>query len=159
MNISFHFLQEEAIFSSIIDEEGRPVVLLRGDHVKKMDTTLWIVQVLLALAFLVAGFMMVGQPIERLKKRMHWVTHYPVKFVRLVGIVAILGALGLVLPGLTHILPWLTPVAAGGLVFMMIGALVVHLHLKEYTALVPPIILLFLFLFIVYGRFVLVPLA
>lgn len=124
-----------------------------------MDTTLWIVQVLLALAFLVAGFMMALQPIERLKKRMHWVTHYPVNFVRLVGIVAILGSLGLMLPGLTHILPWLTPVAAVGLVFMMIGALVVHLRLKEYTALVPPIILLFLFLFIVYGRIVLVPLA
>jgi uncharacterized membrane protein YphA (DoxX/SURF4 family) len=83
-----------------------------------MNTTLWIVQAILALAFLVAGFMMVLQPIERLKQGMNWVTHYPGNFVRLVGMVAILGSLGLILPGLTHILPWLTPVAAVGLVLL-----------------------------------------
>lgn len=122
-----------------------------------MDRTLWIVQTIVALAFLVAGFIMILQPIERLKHRMHWVAHSPENGVRLVGIMAILGSLGLVFPGLTHILPWLTPVAAALLGLMMIGAILVHLRLKEYTALVPPSVLFVLLLLVVYGRFLLVP--
>ena len=121
-----------------------------------MNRTLWVVQTVVALAFLVAGLMMMLQPIERLKQGMNWVAHSPRNVVRLVGIMAILGSLGLVFPGLTHILPWLTPVAAALLGLMMIGAILVHLRLKEYTALVPPSALFVLLMFVVYGRSLLV---
>ena len=124
-----------------------------------MDITLWIVQALVALAFVVAGFMMASLPIEKLKKGMNWVGHYPVIFVRVVAILEILGALGLILPGLTHILPWLTPVAAICLTLTMVGAIFVHIRLKEYPMLVPPGVFLVLFVFIAYGRLILAPLS
>jgi len=124
-----------------------------------MNIVLWIVQAVVALAFVLAGFMTASQPIESLKKSLNWVNHYSVSFVRLVGILETLGALGLTLPGITHILPWLTPVASAGLTLMMSGAILVHLRLKEYASLAAPIVLLVLFLFIAYGRFVLAPLS
>ena len=121
-----------------------------------MNIALWIVQILLALAFLLAGSMKVSQPIDKLKKNMNWTTP---GIVRLVGTLEILGSLGLILPAVTHILPWLTPVAAVGLVLTMIGAAIVHVRLKEFSGLAAPIVLLLLALFIVYGRFLLVPLS
>lgn len=124
-----------------------------------MNIALWVIQALLALAFLGAGIMKVSQPIDRLKKNMSWVESYSPAIVRLVGILEILGALGLILPAITHILPWLTPIAAIGLVLTMIGAVIVHLQRKETSHLAAPIVLLILALVIVYGRFVLLPIA
>jgi uncharacterized membrane protein YphA (DoxX/SURF4 family) len=122
-----------------------------------MNIVLWIVQILLALAFLMAGGMKVSQPGEKLRKAMSWTEHVPV--VRLVGILEILGALGLILPAVTGILPWLTPVAAIGLVLTMIGAAIVHIRLKEFAQLGVPLVLFLLALFIVYGRFMISPLS
>jgi len=124
-----------------------------------MNIALWIVQILLALAFLAAGSMKVSQPVEKLKTNMGWVEDTTPGNVRLVGAVEILGALGLILPAVTHILPVLTPIAAIGLVLTMIGAAIVHIRRKEFPGLAAPIILLLLALFIVYGRFVAVPLT
>ncbi|HVB20413.1 MAG TPA: DoxX family protein [Ktedonobacteraceae bacterium] len=124
-----------------------------------MNIALWVVQILLALAFLMAGGMKVSQPIEKLKKAMSWTSHTSVGTVRLVGILEILGALGLILPAVTHILPWLTPVAAIGLVLTMIGAAIVHIRLKEFAGLGAPLVLFLLALFIVYGRFMVSPLS
>jgi uncharacterized membrane protein YphA (DoxX/SURF4 family) len=124
-----------------------------------MNIALWIVQILLALAFLLAGSMKVSQPIDKLKKSMAWTTHTTPGIVRLVGTLEILGALGLILPAVTHTLPWLTPVAAVGLVLTMIGAAFVHVRLKEFSKLGTPLILLLLALFIVYGRFLVVPVS
>ena len=93
-----------------------------------MTIALWIVQILLALAFLLAGFMKVSQPIDNLKKNMGWVAHTTPPIVRLIGTLEILGGLGLILPAVTGILPWLTPVAAVGLVLTMIGAATVHIR-------------------------------
>ena len=123
-----------------------------------MNILLWIVQILLALAFLMAGGMKVTQPVEKLRKAMSWTNHASVRSVRLVGILEILGALGLILPAVTGILPWLTPVAAIGLVLTMIGAAIVHIRLKEFAQLGVPLILFLLALFIVYGRFMVSPL-
>lgn len=124
-----------------------------------MNIVLWVVQILLALAFLMAGGMKVSQPIEKLKKTMSWTGYASIGTVRLVGIVEILGALGLILPAVTGILPWLTPVAAIGLVLTMIGAAIVHIRLKEFAGLGAPLVLFLLALFIVYGRFILAPLS
>lgn len=124
-----------------------------------MNIVLWVVQVLLALAFLGAGFMKVSQPIDKLKTNMGWVTHTTPAIVRLVGALEILGGLGLLLPGLTHILPILTALAALGLVATMVGAIIVHFRLNEASRSVAPLILLLLALFIVIGRFAIVPLS
>ena len=124
-----------------------------------MNIALWVVQILLALAFLAAGAMKASQPVDNLKKNMGWVEDVTPTSVRLIGIVEVLGALGLILPAATHILPWLTPVAAIGLVITMIGAIIVHIQRKEMSHLAAPAVLLILALFIAYGRFLAVPIA
>ena len=124
-----------------------------------MGIVLWVLQVLLALAFLAAGVMKASQPINNLKKNMSWVESTPVWGVRTIGILEILGGLGLILPAVTHILTWLTPVAAIGLALTMIGAIILHIRLNETNRVVAPIVLLLLALIIVYGRFAVVPLT
>jgi uncharacterized membrane protein YphA (DoxX/SURF4 family) len=123
-----------------------------------MNTGLWIVQILLALAFLAAGSMKATQPYDKLAERMTWVKALPLPAVRTIGTLEVLGALGVVLPALTGILPVLTPIAAVGLVLTMIGAMALHVRRGEYSRLVTNVILLALALFVVYGRFVAVPL-
>ncbi len=61
---------------------------------------------------------------------------------KLIGMVELLGAIGLIVPMATGILPWLTPLAAIGLVLNMIGAIVTHLRYREYPNLILPIVLL-----------------
>ena len=126
-----------------------------------MNIALWIAQILLALAFLAAGFMKATQPIDKLQERMEWVKSLnPPTLVRVIGTLEILGAIGLILPALTGILPWLTPVAAGGLVLTMIGAIALHVSRKDAPShLVTNIVLLLLAAFVIYGRAVAVPLA
>jgi uncharacterized membrane protein YphA (DoxX/SURF4 family) len=133
------------------------IAIIRGGIT--MSIALWVVQILLALAFLAAGSLKVSQPVDKLKTNIGWVEDTTPGNVRLVGALEILGALGLILPAVTHILPVLTPLAAVGLVLTMIGAAIVHLRRKEFSGLAAPIILLLLALFIVYGRFVAMPLA
>lgn len=124
-----------------------------------MNIVLWIVQILLALAFLLAGTLKVTQPIDRLATRMNWVNAIkPPRLVRLIGTLEILGAIGLILPAVTGILPWLTPVAATGLVLTMIGAITLHTRIGEASRIAPNVVLLLLAAFIVIGRFVVMPL-
>lgn len=124
-----------------------------------MTIALWVVQILLALLFLMAGFMKASQPVAKLQERMSWTKHAAPWVVRLVAVLEILGAIGLILPKATNILPWLTPVAALGLVLTMLGAIITHFGLKEAKQASMPFILLLLSLFIVLGYFVFVPIA
>jgi uncharacterized membrane protein YphA (DoxX/SURF4 family) len=124
-----------------------------------VNIVLWVVQILLAIAFLGAGILKATQPIEKLKGNMGWVTHTTPAIVRLVGVLEILGGLGLILPAVTHILPWLTAVAAIGLALTMIGAIIVHVRLNETARSAAPLVLLLLSLLIVIGRFAIVPLS
>src|SRR5579859_5106043 len=98
-----------------------------------MNTAVWIVQILLALAFLMAGATKLTQPVEKLAERMAWVNDFSPSIVRAIGAVEVLGALGLILPAWTGILPWLTPLAAAGLVLDMIGASLEHARRKEFS--------------------------
>ena len=124
-----------------------------------MNIGLWIVQVLLALAFLMAGTLKATQPLDRLAARMTWVNSLrPPRLVRVIGVLEVLGAIGLVLPAVTGILPWLTPLAAAGLVLTMIGAMMLHARRGEAAHIAPNVILLLLAAFIVVGRFVVMPL-
>jgi hypothetical protein len=123
-----------------------------------MNIVLWVVQVLLALAFLGVGIIKVSQPVEKLKTNMGFVEHTTPGIVKLIGVLEILGGIGLILPAATHILPWLTIAAAIGLVLTMIGAIIVHVRLNEASRMAVPVVLLLLALFIVIGRFAIVPL-
>ena len=126
-----------------------------------METALWIVQILVALAFVMAGIMKITQPIPKLEERMAWVNSLnPRSLVRVIGTLELLGGLGLILPALTGILPILTPLAAGGLVVTMIGAIVLHVIRRDsFAHYLPSLVLGLLAAFVLYGRMVAVPLA
>lgn len=118
-----------------------------------MNMALWIVQGGLALMFAMAGAMKMTQPVEKLSKRMTWVNDVSASTVRLIGLLELLGAIGLVAPMLTGILPILTPLAAIGLILTMIGAVLTNLRHKEYPHIAINLVLLVLAAFVAYGRF------
>jgi uncharacterized membrane protein YphA (DoxX/SURF4 family) len=124
-----------------------------------MNTALWIAQILLGLAFLLTGTAKATWPRERLVVRMAYVNDFPQPFIRFIGVMEFLGGLGLILPSLTGILPILTPIAAVGLIIIMIGAAFTHLRRKEQPMIVINLVLLAAAAFIAYGRFVLVPIT
>jgi uncharacterized membrane protein YphA (DoxX/SURF4 family) len=123
-----------------------------------VEIVIWIVQVLLALAFGMSGIMKLTQPTEKLATNMGWVKDFSPQTVKIIGLLELLGAIGLVLPAVTGILSWLTPLAALGLVALMIGAILTHLRRKEQQMMVVNTVLLLLAVFVVYGRFVAAPL-
>ena len=91
----------------------------------------WIIAGLLAAFYLYSGAVKVVRSPEKLKPMMDWVDTMPLATVRVIGVVEVLGALGLVLPPLTGIAPWLATVAAAGLVLVQIGATFLHLTRGE----------------------------
>jgi uncharacterized membrane protein YphA (DoxX/SURF4 family) len=122
-----------------------------------MNIILWILQALLGLAFIAAGYNH-GFNIEKARTQMQWMTAVPENLLRFIGVSEILGGLGLVLPAVTGILPQLTAWAATGLSLIMILAALFHLRRGEYPAIVINLVLLALAAFVAYGRFVLAPL-
>lgn len=117
-----------------------------------MNIALWIVQGLLAVAFLMAGGMKLSQPKEKLLANMAFVEDFSQNTVRLIGLLEVLGAIGLILPWALTIMPELTGIAAIGLVLTMIGAIVTHIRRGEMQSLVPNIVLGLLALFVAVGR-------
>jgi putative oxidoreductase len=124
-----------------------------------MKYALWIVQILLALAFLAAGFMKLTMPIDQLAQSMVWPGDVPAWLVRFIGLAELAGALGLVLPALTRIQPQLTPLAGAGLALVQFLVIGFHLTRGEFGFIIPNIILLALAAFVAYGRWNLVPVA
>lgn len=119
-----------------------------------MDVVLWIVAGVLALAFLAAGAMKLAQPKEKLAASgMGWVDDFSAGAVKAIGLAEVLGAVGLVLPGLTGVAPVLVPLAALGLALTMVGAAVVHLRRGEQQMVGVNAVLLVLALVVVVGRF------
>ncbi|MCC2333804.1 DoxX family protein [Cellulomonas wangsupingiae] len=118
-----------------------------------MNTALWIVQILLAVAFVGAGAMKAGQPREKLEGFLPWVADFSTPVVRFIGVAEVLGGLGLVLPAATGIAPVLTPVAATALAVTMVLAAVVHARRREYSSIGVNVVLLLLAAFVAWGRF------
>jgi hypothetical protein len=118
-----------------------------------MTYALWIVQGLLALLFLFAGGMKLVLPLEALTGPLP----LPGLFVRFIGVAEVLGAIGLILPGLLRLRPGLTPLAAAGLVIIMIGATVFTLVGGEVASAMIPLGVGLLSAFIAYGRWRLAP--
>lgn len=118
-----------------------------------MTNVLWIVQGLLALLFLFAGGSKLVLPLDKLTGPVA----LPGLLVRFIGVAEVLGAMGLILPGLLRIRPGLTPLAASGLVIIMIGATVITLVSGELTAALISLVVGVLSALVAYGRWRLVP--
>ncbi len=124
-----------------------------------MNTILWVLQILLAIALGGAGAAKLAQPKAKLAStpNMGWANDFSPQAIRLIGVAEVLGGLGLVLPAALRILPWLTPLAALGLAALMLGAVMVHLRRRE--SFVVPLMLAVLAVLICIGRFWLVPIV
>ena len=113
------------------------------------NRVLWIIQVLLALIFLFAGGVKLVMPAAELAKGAPMLS---VGFLRFVGVCEVLGAIGLILPLLLRIRPGLTPLAALGLIVIMIGAVVVTVMMNGVAMAIMPFVVGLLLMFIAYGR-------
>ena len=113
-----------------------------------MNIALWIIQALLAALFLFAGGTKLVLPIEEMTKQMPM----PGWFLRFLGVAEVLGALGLVLPWLLQIRPGLTPLAAAGLMIIMIGATVITILTGDTAMAMFPLLVGILCVLVVYGR-------
>lgn len=123
-----------------------------------MNIALWIVTALLALAFAAAGALKLSQSKEKLAASgMGWTDDYSPTMIKLIGAAELLAAIGLVLPALTGIAPILVPLAATGLVIVMIGAILTHARRNELQAIGINAALLALAAFVAVGRFALAP--
>ncbi|MEK6283600.1 MAG: DoxX family protein [Acidobacteriota bacterium] len=123
-----------------------------------MNIALWIIQVLLALLFLFAGGTKLVLPIEVLMAQgsPNQIV-LPALLMKFIGLCEVLGALGLVLPGLLRIKPGLTPLAASGLVILMIGAIALTVAADGVAAGLVPLVVGLLATFVAYGRWRLAP--
>jgi len=116
------------------------------------NIVLWVLQALVALAFGMAGFMKVFR-YETAREQLPWVKDVSHQLVTFIGSVELLGAVGLILPRLTGILPWLTPLAGVGLALVMLLAL--GFHVRRHETPVVNIVLLVLAVVVAVGRFTL----
>jgi hypothetical protein len=119
----------------------------------KLSVALWIVQGLLAGLFLFAGVMKLVLPIEAMTEQVAM----PGLFLRFIGVAETIGALGLILPGLLRIRPSLTPLAAGGLVLIMCGAVGATMAVMDATQALFPFVVGLLAASVAYGRWQLAP--
>ena len=96
-----------------------------------MNTFLWILQGILAAVFLMAGGMKLMMPKEKLKEQMGWVEEFTDTQVKAIGVAEVAAAVGLVLWWAIDVAAVLTPLSAGGLVLLMVGAVMTHLRRNE----------------------------
>lgn len=119
-----------------------------------METALWIAQALLAGIFLATGLTKLTQPrIKMAAGPMAWAAEVTDRQFRTIGVLEVLGAIGLILPGALGFAPGLLPLAAAGLVLTMVGAIATHVRYRETDRLVVPVIVLGLALFVAIERF------
>ena len=119
-----------------------------------MNIALWIAAVVLGLAFLAAGGMKVITPRSTLAARMPWVEGFSDAQVKGIGLIEVLGAIGVVVPGIVKIVPILVPLAATGLAITMILAFVMHARRGEAKqSLGVNLVLFALAVFVAWGRF------
>lgn len=125
-----------------------------------MNTLLWVMAIVLALAFTIGGLTQILLPKERYRElaaSQHWADDFSGRQVKAIGTIKTIGALGLVLPAL--VVPVLVPLAASGLMLFMAGAGTTRFRRGEYGAMVGDLLFLSAFAFLAWGRFALEPLG
>ena len=118
------------------------------------NRVLWIVQIILAVLFLMAGVAKLAAPADQLAKQAPMLSP---AFLRFVSVCEVLGAIGLILPWRLKIQPRLTPVAASALVVIMIGAIVVTVMTLGAAMAAFPAIVGILLVWVAYSRFRMTP--
>ncbi len=118
-----------------------------------MNVFLWVLQVVLAGIFVMAGVQKATEPKDKLAARLPWVEDFSAGTVRFIGVMELLGAVGLILPAALGIAPVLTPLAATGLAIVMALAMLAHRRRREPKAIAFNAVLLVLALVIPWGRF------
>jgi hypothetical protein len=119
-----------------------------------LNLTLWIIAGLLAVAYLVGGAIKLIVPKEKLAAAPGggWVEDFSAGTVKAIGALEVLAAMGLILPAAIGIAPILVPLAAGGLVSIMVGAVITRLRRHEAKAMVLDLACLALAGFVAWGR-------
>jgi uncharacterized membrane protein YphA (DoxX/SURF4 family) len=118
-----------------------------------MNIALWIIAGLLAVAFLASGALKLIQPKEKLPAGWGWVEDFSAGSIKAIGALEALAAVGLILPAALDIAPALVPLAAVGLVLLMVGAFIAHIRRREAQGIVVTLVLLALAVFVAWGRF------
>jgi len=119
-----------------------------------MKILLWVLQVLLALAFLAHGVMLLVPP-QAIAEQLN--ASLPRWFQVFLGVAEVLAAVGLTLPGMTRIQPWLVPSAAAGIMIVMVSATIFHLLRGEVGPAMTTIVLLGMATFVAYMRWRVLP--
>ena len=114
-----------------------------------MNVVLWVLQVLLAAAFFAHGLLFLFPPAD-LVEQMN--ASMPRWFQLFLGVAEVLAAVGLILPAVTRIQPWLVTWAAGGIVIVMISATIFHLARSEWSSAVITLVLLGMAAYVAYMR-------
>jgi len=118
-----------------------------------MDVAVWVLQVLLALAFLLAGVMKSTQPRQKLATNMGWVEDFSDNTVRTVGVLELLAGIGLLLPAVTGVASVLVPLAAVGLALLMLLAALTHRRRGEPQMIGINAVLLLIAVVVAWARF------
>jgi uncharacterized membrane protein YphA (DoxX/SURF4 family) len=118
-----------------------------------VNVVVWVLQVLLALAFLLAGVMKVSQPRQKLATSMGWVEDFSDNTVRTIGVLELLAGIGLLLPAMTGVATVLVPLAAVGLVLMMVLAALTHRRRGELQMIGVNAALLLVAVIVAWARF------
>ena len=119
-----------------------------------MNIVLWVLQVLLAVAFLAHGVLLLFPPADMLEVMNASMSP---GFRMFIGVAEVLAAVGLTLPGITRIQPWFIPAAAAGLMIVMISATVLHIRRDELSAAATTAVLLVLATYVAYMRWKVMP--
>ena len=126
-----------------------------------MNTLAWVLQIFLAVVFLLHGLLYTvayGAAARRMEKRGRPPSSLPPAFRQFIGVTELAAAFGLTVPPAFHLFPWLAPLAAAGLVLVMVGAAIFHARRSEFPALAFTVVLGGLAAVTVFLRLAVVPL-
>ena len=118
-----------------------------------MNVVLWILQIVLAFMFLMAGAMKLAKSKDELGEELAWVEDFSENTIKSIGALEVLGAVGLILPAITDVATVLVPLAATGLAVTMVGATFVHLRRSEMPNVVITVMLMIFAAVVAWGRF------
>ena len=119
---------------------------------KALNITLWVAQLLLAVTLIWAAWMKLLQP-EKVAAMWPWAGEVSPVLVKFTGLVDFAGGLGLILPALLNIKPKLTPIAAVGVVVLMVCASVFHIVRGEASQIEFNVVFAAIAAFVAWGRF------